>query len=108
MLIRYEDGRNSEAVLISRTTGTMRVVLQGSDDALDLTEVNGAWLSENCEPVQVEFAWESRPHTAAPSVSDCVCSAELASKLVALLVAGSREAECEAPPRHFSAGSPVL
>ena len=108
MLIRYEDGRNSEAVLISRTTGTMRVVLQGGADAIDLTDVNGVWLSENCEPVQVEFAWESRPHTAAPSVSDCVCSAELASTLVDLLATGSPEAESEAPPRHFSAGSPVL
>jgi hypothetical protein len=96
MIIRYADGRNSEAVLLSRTSKTMRVVLTGADDATDLTETNGTWFSDDFEPVQVEFVWQSRPHTAVPSVSDSVCSPELASMMIDLLFACSREAQSEA------------
>jgi hypothetical protein len=102
MIIRYADGRSSEAVILSRTIITMRVVLQGADDATDLMYVKGGWYTEELEPVQVQFAWQSPPHAAAATVSDYFCSAESASKLVALLFAGSCEARSEAL-QHFSA-----
>jgi hypothetical protein len=84
MTIKYMDGPTSEAVLLFRANHTMRVVL-GSDDATDLSHVIGALFPENFELSQPEFAWHSRFHTAAPPVSDCVCSSELASTLVDLL-----------------------
>src|SRR5437016_4284641 len=98
MTIRYTDGRNSEAVLLSRTNDTMRVVLPGNDDTTYLTQVNGAWFSENNEPVQVEFAWQLHARPAEPKLADCVCPAELASKLIDLLFDGREE------PKHFAAG----
>jgi hypothetical protein len=91
MTIKYLDGRTSEAVLLFRANHTMRVALQGGDDdATDLAHVIGAWFPENLEPSPPEFAWQSRFHSAAPPVSDCVCSSELASTLVDLLFTRDR------------------
>lgn len=103
MIIRYADGRSSEAILLSRTIITMRVVLQGADDAIDLMYIKGTWFAEDCEPVQVEFAWQSHLHTAVASVSDYVCSAESASRLIDLLFSGCSELQSEAS-QHYSAG----
>jgi hypothetical protein len=107
MTINYADRRIGEAVLLFQTDNAMRVVLKGGDDATYFTRVNGTWFSENWETVQVEFAWQSRSRTAAPSVSDCVCSKELASKLVDLLSAGPTASQSEVPAMHFTAGLPV-
>jgi hypothetical protein len=108
MTIKYADRRSTQAVLLFQTNNTMRVVLKGSDDATYLTEVNGTWFSEDWESVQVEFTWQSRSHTAAPSVADCICSKELASRLVDLVTARSRAPRSKAQPKHFTAGSPAL
>jgi hypothetical protein len=107
MTIKYADRRTSEAVLLFQTNNTMRVVLKGNDDATYLTKVNGTWFSEDWESVEVEFAWQSGSHNVAPEVSDCVCSKELASRLVDLLTARSRAPQSEVQPKHFTAGSPV-
>jgi hypothetical protein len=107
MTIKYADRRISKAVLLFQTNNTMRVVLKGSDDATYLTKVNGTWFSEDWESVQVEFAWQSGSHSAVPSLSNCVCSKELASKLVDLLAARSRASQSKVQAKHFTAGSPV-
>ena len=91
MTIRFTDGHSREALLLSRTERTMRVMMEGGDDAADLVEVNGAWLLGNCERVQVEFAWEKKMRSRTPVLSACVCPAELASKLVDLLYSPSPE-----------------
>jgi hypothetical protein len=108
MTIKYADRRSIEAVLLFQTNHTMRVVLKGSDDATYLTEVNGTWFSEDWESVYVEGAGQSRYSTVAPSVSDCVCSKELASMLVDLVTARSRASHSKAQAKHFTAGSPAL
>jgi len=84
MNIRYANGMTIEAVLLSRTENVMRVALQGSEDVLVLSQVNGAWVTDECEPVEVSFAWEQ---TAAAPVSedDCICSPELAARLIDML-----------------------
>jgi hypothetical protein len=90
MTIKYLDGRTSEAVLLFRANHILRLVLKGSDDATDPMHAIGAWFPVNFEPSQPEFARQSRFHSAAPPVSDCVCSSELASTLVDLLFTRDR------------------
>ena len=64
----------------------MRVAIQGSDDVLEFTLSNGIWISEDCEPVQVEFAY--RADAAQIREKDCICSHEFAAELIHLLFAG--------------------
>ena len=60
MTIRYNNGHTLEAVLLSRTATTMRIALQGTEDVLELQNINGAWITDECEPVNVDYAWSPR------------------------------------------------
>jgi hypothetical protein len=71
----------------------MRVLLKGSEDVAEFTEVNGTWVSEDCEPVRVETAWQRHSPSETPSEADCVCSRELASRLLHLLLNADEESE---------------
>src|SRR5438128_174740 len=84
MTLRYANGQAIEAVLLSQSEGRMRVVLRGGDDVVELNQINGAWVTDDCEAVQVMFAWE-RPEEAPVTEADCICSPELAAKLIRLL-----------------------
>ncbi|MGA3097304.1 MAG: hypothetical protein ABSF25_12670 [Bryobacteraceae bacterium] len=86
MTIRYADGRTSEAVILSRTENTMRVAIKGSDDVAEFVSVDGAWLSEDLGPVQVEFAWQRHGRQNVIAEADCICPSELASRLIDLLL----------------------
>ena len=106
MTIRYTDGRNLEAVLLSRTETTMRVALQNHDDIVALTLVNDVWVSDECEPVQVDFAWARYVGAAEVREEDCVCSHGLAAHLIHLLYTGDEEVTAEAipvPREHLAA-----
>ena len=58
MTIKYRDGRTVEAVILSRDSDSMRVAVKDAEDAVKLVSVHGTWVSEDCEPVRIEFAWE--------------------------------------------------
>jgi hypothetical protein len=88
MIIRYGNGYTVEAVLLSRADDTMRVAVRGGSDVLELRNINGRWVSEDCEPVDVEFAWLQLQDQPSVSVNDCICSPELAAKLLHLLFSG--------------------
>ena len=96
MIIQYTNGQKMEAVLISRNGNTMRVALKGSDDVVVLNELNGSWVTDDCEPVEVTFAWEL---PAAPAVceDDFICSPELAAQLIDMLN------HCEQPEKQAQA-----
>lgn len=95
MTIKYSDGRTVEAVLLSRTETTLRVAIEGADDAMEVSDVNGTWVSTDCEPVSIEFAWQRHDRKKTISVDDCCCSHELAARLIHLLFTGSNEDEVE-------------
>jgi len=97
MKIQYNNGLTLEAVLLSRAEGTMRVVAKGSDDVIELNEIAGTWVTDDCEPVQVEFAWTRHP-AATVTEEDCICSHELAAHLIHLLYAGEEDAAATAAP----------
>lgn len=107
MTIRYTNGYQIEGVLLSRDEHSMRIAIQGSDDVLRLSDINGTWITEDCEPVYVEFAWRQREDTAAVMLDDCVCSKELAAKLLHMLFSGESDAEAEAASVGRSAGAPA-
>ena len=98
MTITYLDGRAVEAVLLSRTGDTIRVAIEGADDATEFSIRNGTWVSEDCEPARIEFAWQRKSHKATVSGADCSCSPELAARLIHLLFTDSKDDDDVAPP----------
>ena len=71
----------------------MRVAVKGSDDAAEFINVHGTWISEDCEPVTIEYG--PRRNSAMVSEADCLCPPELAARLIALLLTDSAEDEWE-------------
>ena len=103
MLITCLDGRTVEGVIYSSSGSTMRVAVDGADDLVDYTCISGQWVSENCEPVEVEFAWQRIAVQEVVTEADCICSAELASRLVESLWRGGGDDTA----RAFAMGSSV-
>jgi len=91
MILIYADGSRTEAVLLARTENKIRVALPGSDDPVEFTDVRGTWVSEDCEPVRVQFAWEGKTSEEVLTEADCICSKELAARLLHLLWSGNDE-----------------
>ena len=88
MFITFSDGQRIEGVIYSHSGNTLRVALKGGDDLVDFRLISGQWVSENCEPVEIEFAWRRSPANEVVTEADCICSAELASRLVQSLWIG--------------------
>jgi len=91
MTITYSDGKTVEAVLLSRMGDTMRLAVQGGDDVMEFTEIHGTWVSSECEPVSIEFAWQRLDRKPKVSEDECCCSREVAARLIHSLFAGSGE-----------------
>jgi hypothetical protein len=104
MTITRRNGQTTEALLLSRSDQNMRIVLKGSDDTCELSGVSGERLL-NREAVRVQFAWEGNREEAVPEAAECVCSPELANRLIEALFDRSREPQLEAGRSYFSAGS---
>jgi hypothetical protein len=74
MTIRYSNGRVFEAVLLSQSEDAMRIALQGSEDVLELKHISGTWITDECEPVHVDFAWAGRSLINEISEDACCCT----------------------------------
>src|ERR1051325_4420237 len=68
----------------------MRVATEQSEDLLDLTCISGEWVTENCEPVKVEFAWERLRPAPAVTVEECICPPAVYGAIEALWNAASQ------------------
>ncbi len=97
MVIRYKDGAEIEAILLSRREGKLRVAAKGLDDALEFAEINGKWVSEDWEPVQIQFEWERDSRLNPVSEADCICPHELAAELIGGLDPGTDLAAFQQP-----------
>ena len=95
MKIHYDDGRTTEAVLLSRTESSIRVATPGAEDTAIFREVDGQWLSEGGERVTVEFAWSHTAEEPLPTMEDCICAPELATELLRLLASPERPSDAE-------------
>jgi len=109
MTITYSDGREQQAVLVSQTENTLRAIIEGTEDVTEFHMIRGTWVSEDCEPARIEFAWQKRGHKPATTEADCCCSHELAAKLIHLLFSGDdvRDAVALAAPPVPRAAAPL-
>lgn len=105
MVLIYADGSRTEAFLLARTENRIRVAIPGSDDPLELNDVHGTWVTEDCEPVRVEFAWQGKTREQILTEADCLCSQELAGRLIHLLWSGSDEESPDVQPKALAAGT---
>jgi hypothetical protein len=95
MTVNYLDGRTVEAVLLARTKNKLLVAVQGADDVMEISDINGVWVSSDCEPVTIEFAWQRLDRKPKVSGADCHCSHELAACLIHLLLTDSSKGVTE-------------
>ena len=91
MFLTYANGSKVEGILLARTESKIRVAISGAEDPMELTNIRGTWVTDDCEPVRVEFAWEGKTNEEVLSEADCVCSHDLAARLLHLLWSGSDE-----------------
>jgi hypothetical protein len=103
MVLIYADGSRTEAFLLARTENKMRVAIPGSDDPLELTDIHGTWVTENCDPVRVEFAWQGKTRAQILTEADCICSHDLAARLLHLLWSADEEHPHAARPNAMAA-----
>lgn len=89
MTIRYPDGTVLNALLLSRGSDTIRAAVAGDDDVRTFVLIQGAWTSDQCEPVSLEFAWERCDQPTIPDETEFVCSRDIASKLMSTLFTDS-------------------
>ena len=94
--IEYRDGKSLQGIVLARYANTMSVAVKDADDAAIFTCVHGVWVSEDCEPVTIRSDW-SMPALKAPVTSedDCLCSKELAARLLHALFGGEPESADE-------------
>lgn len=91
MTITYSDGSTIEALLLAYDESTVRAIAPADDDVRVFRLSDGEWVSTSGEPVAIQFAWESCGDTALPSVGECVCSKELAMRLISTLRSKERD-----------------
>ncbi|HUI82109.1 MAG TPA: hypothetical protein VLY24_29510 [Bryobacteraceae bacterium] len=97
MTITYANGNKIKAALVVRSENWMRVVTAGSDDVTEFQLVNGTWVSEDCEAVQIEFGPARRVYRE-HTEEDFVCSKELAAHLIQMLLKGDEDEDESGTP----------
>lgn len=95
--ITYLNGTIQKAIVLSHDEHEIRALASGCDDVVTFQRIRGAWISEELEPVTIEFAWQRRL-AAAPSENDCICPKELAARLIRTLFAGCEPERATTPP----------
>ena len=93
MTITYPNGTALKAIVLSHDEHAIRAIAAGRDDALAFTRIHGTWISEEIEPVTIEFEWQRRGASHTCSADDCVCPKELAACLIATLLGGCQREE---------------
>jgi len=91
MTIRYANGTVVEGILLRRTESSMRVAVPGGEDTLEFTRIHQVWVSEDCEPVRIEFNWQRHRAEDTFSEANFICPHELAAHLLHVLWTDSSE-----------------
>jgi hypothetical protein len=84
MIIIFPDGTRLQADLSMRSADTLLVVVPGQVATCVFTRMSGVWISEDDDPVTIEFHREKRP--SAVPLDDPNCGKPLASHLIARLL----------------------
>jgi hypothetical protein len=103
--ITYPNGTVLRAIVLSHDKHAIRAAAAGCDDVLAFTRIHGTWISEEIEPVTIEFDWQRRRASQVCSEDDCVCPKELAARLSQTLFTGGERDEVVADTLYvFSPG----
>ena len=94
MTIMYSDGRVLEAMVLAHDEETLRVAVSGESDARTIRRIRGGWISEECDPVTIEFAWQRHGLPKVPDEIDCICPKTMASRLISIMLAGMERTTC--------------
>jgi hypothetical protein len=89
--IIYKNGTAVDAILLSRQGDTLRAAIRGDEDVREFTRLSDGWVTEEFEPVVLEFEWQRNPAAEVPAEEDCICPKELAAKLLAKLRGGAEQ-----------------
>ncbi len=89
MTITYADGKTVEAFILSRTEETMRVAVKDDFDAKLFTCIEGAWISECGELVEIDFEGWRQTYGGQVFEDDWICPNEVAVRLMDCLFGGS-------------------
>jgi hypothetical protein len=92
--ITYLNGTVCKATVLSHADDEIRAITPGCDEILAFTRIRGTWISEELEPVAIEFEWQRTGQSPATSERDCICPKDLAAHLLQTLRAG-----CEPPTK---------
>src|SRR5262245_42366382 len=85
MTITFPDGTRLQAALLMRIADSLKAAVPGEDDPRVFTCISGTWISEDVDPVRIEFEWEKR-RTTFTKLDDCICDKGFASRLIARLL----------------------
>jgi hypothetical protein len=108
MTVTYPGGTVLNAILLSHEEHEIRAISAGCDDVLAFTRRDGAWHSEENEPVTIEFEWQRRGALPSCSEDDYVCPKELASRLISKLLGGGEPDETAAHTLYFFSAEGAL
>jgi hypothetical protein len=56
IFVKYHNGQTRQGVLLTLGGQSIRVALQGCDDVVEYRQINGRWISEDCEVVTFDFS----------------------------------------------------
>lgn len=88
MTITYPDATVRQAIILAHDGNLIRAIAPGGDDVMEFRRIHGGWVSDDLEPVTLEFEWQRKRAVTVPSEDDCVCSPELADQLIQKLMQG--------------------
>ena len=91
MTITYPDGTSVQAILLSRSIDTLRAAVTGDDDLRTFTLVDNTWVSEGRVQVTIKYEWQLGGEATTPAMSECICSKQLASRLISHLLNPNRD-----------------
>jgi hypothetical protein len=62
LILGFQTGRRTEAILLAASPGRMRVVIRRRNDTMELRHIEDRWISDDGEPVEIE-SWISDGYT---------------------------------------------
>ena len=88
MTITYPNGTVVEAILLSHEGDEIRAAAPGCNDVVLFTRIHSTWVSEDLEPVAIEYAWQRCGTPQVPAEDECICPKGLAARLISTLLTG--------------------
>ena len=58
LLIKFNNGTVLQGVMLALWSEMIRVAIKNADDAAEFRLINQTWVSEDCEPVTIQFERE--------------------------------------------------